>query len=88
MKEWTKIFKALANENRLAILKVITKHGELSVKMICQKLDKKVKMVSKHLGILSHMSIVEGEGKLGSVWYKLHPALRSEVRTILHKFLK
>ena len=88
MKEWTKIFKALGNDNRLGILKVIERHGELSVKMICQKLDKKVKMVSKHLGILAHMNIVEGEGKLGSVWYKLHPTLRSEVKIILHKFLK
>lgn len=88
MKEWTKIFKALGNDNRLAILKLIAQHGELSVKMICQRLDKKVKMVSKHLGILAHMNIVEGEGKLGSVWYKLHPALRAEVKTILHKFLK
>ncbi len=88
MKEWTKIFKGLANENRLAILKTLAKHGELPVKMICQKLDKKVKLVSKHLGILAHMNIVEGQGKLGSVWYKLHPSLRSEVKTILHKFLK
>ncbi|KKU13334.1 MAG: ArsR family transcriptional regulator [Parcubacteria group bacterium GW2011_GWC2_45_7] len=88
MKEWTKIFKALANENRLAILKAIVKHDELSVKMICQKLDKGVKLVSKHLGILAYMNIVEGQGKLGSVWYKLHPSLRLEVKTIIHKFLK
>lgn len=88
MKEWTKIFKALANENRLAILKVLAKQGELPVKIICHKVDRGVKLVSKHLSILAHLNIVEGQGKLGSVWYKLHPSLRTEVKTILYKFLK
>ena len=88
MKEWTKNFKALANENRLEILRVLSKHGELSVKIICNKLDRGVKMVSKHLGILSHMGFVEGTGKLGSVWYKLHPKLHPEIKHIITKFLK
>lgn len=88
MKEWTKIFKAFGNENRLYILRLLGKEGELSVKMICRKLDLRVKLVSKHLSILSHMGFVEGHGKLGSVWYKIHPAVRAEVRHIITRFLK
>ena len=88
MKEWTKIFKALANENRLYILRLLAKDGELSVKTICHKLDLGVKLVSKHLSILSHLNFVEGHGKLGSVWYRIHPTVRSEVKYIISRFLR
>lgn len=88
MKQWTKIFKALANENRLSILRLLGKEKELPVRTICSKLDLGVKLVSKHLSILSHMNLVEGQGKLGSVYYKLHPSVRSEVRHIITRFLK
>lgn len=88
MKEWTKVFKALANENRLKILRLLTKKRELPVKAISQHIDLGIKATSKHLIILANMNMLQSQGKLGSVWYTLHPTIRSEVNHIIHKFLK
>ena len=87
MKEWTKIFKALANENRLKILHLLTKQGELPVKEISHRIGLGVKPTSKHLIILSNMNFLQNEGKRGSVWYRLSPELRREVRYIITRFL-
>lgn len=87
MKEWTKIFKGLANENRLKILHILAKTGELPVHEISKKIGLGVKPTSKHLIILSNLSFLQNEGKRGSVWYRISPELRREVRYIITRFL-
>ena len=88
MKEWTKVFKALANENRLKILRLLTRKRELPVKAISGYIDLGIKATSKHLIILANLNMLQSQGKLGSVWYTLHPSIRPEVHYIIHKFLK
>ena len=88
MKEWTKVFKALANENRLKILRLLAKKRELPVKAISQHIDLGIKATSKHLIILANLNMLQSQGKLGSVWYMLHPSIRPEVSHIVYKFLK
>lgn len=88
LKEWTRNFKALANEIRLQILYLLDKEGELAVKTISNKLGRGVKITSKHLGILSNIGFLQSHGKLGSVYYKLDPDLRDEVKHIIIKFLR
>lgn len=87
MKEWTKTFKGLANENRLNILYTLHKEVELSVKTISGRIDLGIKATSKHLIILSNLGMLQSHGKQGSVWYKLHPKLRAETKHIITKFL-
>ncbi len=87
MHEWIKTFKLLGNFNRLQILKLLTKHRELPVKAIADKLDLSVKRTSHCLVMLSHADLVLGKGKLGSVYYSLHPKLRFEVQYIIRKFI-
>lgn len=86
--QWVNIFKLLGNENRLNILKLLTAHRELSVRKISRTLDIREKLVSQHLVLLAHANFVIGKGKLGSVYYSFHPALRNEVLHILQKFVK
>ena len=88
MKEWTKVFKALANENRLKILRLLAKKRELPVKAIGEHIDLGIKATSKHLIILANLNMLQSQGKLGSVWYTLHPAIRPEIQHIIHKFLR
>ena len=88
LKAWTKIFKALANENRLKILYCIDRGGELSVKMISDKIGRGVKITSKHLNILARTDILEANGKLGSVWYSINPDIRAEIKYIVTKFIR
>ena len=87
-KEWEKIFKVLGNINRLNILRLLSRKRELPVKAIAEALDLGVKITSQHLVILAHTGMVQGTGKLGSVYYSLHPELSKEVRHILEHFVK
>ena len=87
MHQWVNIFKLLGNLNRLRILKLLTAHRELPVKAISDKLDLTVKLASQYLVLLSHANLVKGIGKLGSVYYSLHPALSKEIRYILERFV-
>ena len=88
MKEWTKVFKALANENRLKILCLLARKRELPVKMISDRIGLGIKATSKHLIILANMNMLQSQGKMGSVWYTHHPFIRPEVHHIIHKFIK
>ena len=58
-KEIVKIFKAIGNERRLAILKHIAKNGELSVGQLSGLIHLSFRSVSKHLSILAGAGLVE-----------------------------
>ena len=60
-KELEKIFKALANKRRIAILKFIKKSGRVSVGEIAGAIKLSFKATSKHLIILSNADILEKE---------------------------
>lgn len=88
LKEWTKIFKALGNETRLQIVQLLNKEKELPVHAVSARINRGVKSVSKHLSILSNIGFLQSHGKLGSVYYYLHPELRKEIRHIMVIFLR
>ena len=88
MNTWVNIFKLLGNENRLQILRLLSKNRELPVRSIARELDIREKLVSQHLVLLAHANFVIGKGKLGSVYYALHPTLRREIRQIITNFVK
>lgn len=88
LKVWTKMFKALANENRLKILYWLDREGELSVKAVSEKIGRGIKITSKHLNILSRIDFLESNGKLGSVWYSINPDMRREIKHIVAHFLR
>jgi len=52
------ILKALGNEVRLTILKLLIKNGEMCVKEICQYIDLCQPKVSQHIGVLKELGIV------------------------------
>ena len=60
-KELEKIFKALANRRRIAILKFIKKSGRASVGEIAEAIKLSFKATSKHLMILANADILEKE---------------------------
>jgi len=58
MQEETRIFKALANERRLRILKILSTAGQLPVNEISNRLNLSVKSTSKHLLILERAGLL------------------------------
>ena len=79
MEQWVKTFRLLANKNRLRILKLLTKHRELSVKQISKALGITEKLASQHVVLLAHADFIIGKGKLGRVFYSLHAYLNSDI---------
>jgi DNA-binding transcriptional ArsR family regulator len=60
-KEAEKIFKALANRRRLAIVKALSSKGRLRVSDIAEEINLSYKATSKHLQILKQVGFAEDE---------------------------
>src|SRR6186713_287297 len=60
-KEMAEIFKSLADENRLQILRILMREGKLNVGKICEELGESQPAVSHHLTQLKHAKLVEFE---------------------------
>ena len=58
-KEMAEIFKSLADENRLQILRILMREGELHVSRICEELGESQPAVSHHLTQLKHARLVD-----------------------------
>jgi predicted transcriptional regulator len=65
------LFKLLANNHRLAIIKLLKKEANLPVWYIGDKVGSNVKAVSKHLRILLEEGVVEREQHLNEAVYFL-----------------
>ncbi len=59
MKELTKVFKVLANERRLKILKTLLEENELSVTEISERISLSYKSTSKHLVLLERAGFLK-----------------------------
>ena len=70
-KENEKIFKALANRRRLAIIAYLKKDKEATVGEVARKLKLSFNATSKHLRILYLADIVEEDQRALEVYYRL-----------------
>jgi len=86
-KDWVKIFKALGNENRLKILKLLRENTELPVMEIADRIHLSIKSTSKHLVLLKNVGFLESGGKKKSVYYSLNPDLSQEIKVLLKAVL-
>jgi len=78
-----KIFKLLANNHRLAIIKLLKKEPDLPVWYITQKTQSNVKTVSKHLRILLMGGIIERGQHLNEAVYYLSPKNSKLIKYII-----
>ncbi len=87
VKDWTKIFKGLGNENRLKIIRYLYPTRVFTVTEIKEKLGISFKWTSQNLVDLERIGILESEGKGGHVLYRLCPNLPRKVFQIIETFL-
>ena len=85
IKLWVKIFKALGNEGRLKILKLLFDGKERTVTEIKDEIGISLKSTSKHLVSLDNLGFLESSGKKGGVWYKIDLSAFPKVKDILRK---
>ncbi len=72
-----KLFKALGNRRRLAIVRLLKGKREVSVTEIAQHLKLSHRSTSKHLAVLAAAEIVDREQRSLSVFYFLNTSNRN-----------
>lgn len=75
MKRWTVIFRALANINRLKIIKMLSGGSRMNVGEIAEDLKISFKATSNHLAILKNLDVLESQGAEGHVFYFINPEM-------------
>jgi DNA-binding transcriptional ArsR family regulator len=86
MKRWTQIFKALANINRVRIIKILSERERRSVSQIAEELDISHKATSKHLIILHNLDVLVNKGKDNRVEYWLNPDMPTDIKKAINLF--
>ena len=84
IKKLERIFKALANKRRLAILAHLKKKRSASVGDIAEAIILSFKATSKHLGILFAADILERDQEILTIHYRLADNLHSVVKNALN----
>ncbi len=87
MKRWTQIFKALANTNRLKIIKLLSNGSALNVSDIAGEIGISLNATSKHLILLSNLDILDSKGKEGHVFYNLNLKMPADLKKSINLFL-
>jgi len=85
-KRWVNIFKAMANINRLKIIKMLSGGTNLSVTKIAEELEIAVKSTSKHLIILHILNFLESNGKKRHVFYGLNKNAPTNIKRAIKLF--
>ena len=83
MKEYEKIFKALANSRRLQIIKYLKSKKKATVTDIAEHIRLSLKSTSRHLSVLYSSGIVDREQKNLSVFYSLLNTSNGLLKTII-----
>ena len=71
MKDLEKVLKALANERRLKIIKILKRSPELSVGEVAEEIGLSFRSTSRHLTLLYRAGVLEQERRANLVEYKI-----------------
>jgi len=88
MKSLVKVLKALGDETRLRILKILQEREELCVCEIMQALNISQTRASRNLGILKDAGFVKDRRKGLWVYYSINREKENEYHLVLSKLLK
>ncbi len=86
MKRWTIVFKALANVNRLKIIKLLSDGRKMNVGEITASLKISFTATSNHLIMLQKLDVLEADGKDGHIFYSLNLDLPSDFAKAIKLF--
>ena len=78
--QWSVIFKALGNPYRLQIIKLLYKHGKMSVSALTSELKISIKNTSRNLSILQNVDILKSLGKSDHVYYEINPEIPKDIK--------
>ena len=88
VKRWTVVFRALANINRLKIIKLLFDGRKVNVTDIAADIDISFKATSNHLAILKNLDVIEAHGTAGHVFYSFNKYLPEDFKKVVEFMLK
>jgi len=77
-------FKVLGDPTRLKIIQILG-NGEMNVSQICRKFRGSQPTISRHLGILRMMGLVESRRKGKEIFYCLPDKTKRKMKSLLDK---
>lgn len=83
LKETEKIFKALANKRRLAIIRLLKNKKELTVGEIAKEIKLSFKSTSRHLYVLYGAELLEKEQRGLQMFYSVNKNLAKNLSVII-----
>lgn len=75
VKRWVVVFRALANTNRLKIIRMLRDGRKMSVTDISSELRISFKATSNHLAMLRSLDVLEATGTEGRVLYSVNSGM-------------
>ena len=84
MKRWTVIFRALANINRLKIIKLLSDGRKMNVSDIAGDLKISFKATSNHLAILRNLDVLDAQGVDGHVFYSVNSQMPKDFQKTIN----
>jgi len=87
MKRWTVVFRALANINRLKIIKMLAGGRKMNVGDIAEGLNISFKATSNHLAMLKNLDVLEAVGVEGHVFYSVNSQMPKDFQKIIETAL-
>lgn len=87
MKNLARKFKALGNERRLNIIKLLLKHKRLTVRKISDKINLSFRSTSRHLKILEAAGFISWQQIGLNVYYFISPEASKEVLNLVNKLI-
>ena len=88
MRHWTQIFKALANINRLKIIRLLSDGQPRTVSDITREIGISFKATSRHLILLDRLNVLEGQGREGHVFYGMDESIPEATARAVNLFIK
>ena len=84
LKRWIVVFRALANINRLKIIRMLSNNHRMSVTDISIELKISFKATSNHLAILRSLDVLEAQGTEGHVLYSINSNMPKDFHTAIN----
>ena len=82
------VFKALSDENRRKIIRLLRKHEEMTAGEISEKFDISKPAISEHLKILKNAGLVFSKKRGQYVEYSLNSSIFEEILEFFLAFIK
>ncbi len=79
-----RVLKALANQRRLEIVRILKKRRQATVGEIAEAIDLSFRATSKHLGVLRSAEILDKKQQSLQMWYFLSDSPGEVAKSVIH----